>query len=126
MGAIIAGPLSDFYGRKPIIILADVMFTFGSFFMYQSKTVNELIIGRIIVGLGVGLSSLIVPVYLSEISPKKVRGTVVAFDICLICTGQFVASCLGYYLGTNWRLMLGVGAVPSAIQLMGMLTLPES
>jgi len=82
-----AGPVSDKIGRKPVILIADVFFTIGSFMMYLSHSIPTLMIARIIVGIGVGLASLIVPVYLSEISPIEVRGTVVAVDVMLITGG---------------------------------------
>lgn len=107
--------MSDAIGRKPVIMLADLMFALGSIMMYFAQSVNVLMIGRIVVGLGVGLASLIVPIYLSEISPTEVRGTVVAVNICLVTSGQFIASCISYFLGSNWRLMLGIGAVPATI-----------
>ena len=87
LGAIVAGPLSEKFGRKPIILLADLMFTVGSILMYVAPSVNLLMMGRIIVGLGVGLASLIVPIYLAEVSPTEVRGTVVAVDVMIITAG---------------------------------------
>ena len=95
--------------------------------MMSAPTIEFLMGGRIIVGLGVGIASLVVPVYLSEISPVEVRGTVVAFDILLLTGGQFFSSIIALLLGHNWRLMLGLSVVPSVIQLIGMLFfMPES
>jgi SP family myo-inositol transporter-like MFS transporter 13 len=107
--------LSDRFGRKPIILFADVMFTLGSVMMYVAPTVNVLMAGRIVVGLGVGLASLIVPIYLSEVSPNEVRGTVIAVDLMIVTSGQFIASCISLALGSNWRLMLGLGGIPSLL-----------
>ena len=70
-------------------------------------------IGRVIVGLGVGVASMIVPIYISEISPSSIRGKLIAVNETMIATGLFVASCFAFALGTNWRLMLGLAAVPS-------------
>ena len=70
-----------------MIILADILFTIGAIMMAVAPTIPFLMCGRVIIGLGVGIASLIVPVYLSEISPVEVRGTVVAFDVLLITTG---------------------------------------
>jgi len=83
-------------------------------------------LGRIVVGLGVGIASLVVPVYLSEISPVEVRGTVVAFDILLLTSGQFISSVIAWLLGHNWRVMLGLAAIPSSIQFVSMFFMPES
>jgi SP family myo-inositol transporter-like MFS transporter 13 len=126
LGALVAGPLSDKFGRKPIVILADLFFTLGSVLMYVAPSVPVLMSGRLVVGLGVGLASLVVPVYLAEISPVEVRGIVVAVDCLVITSGQFIASGVSLLLGENWRLMLGLGAIPAMLQLLGMLMMPES
>ena len=69
-GSLIAGPFSDAFGRKPIIIVSDVLFITGSIIMYFAGTVYVLFIGRFIVGLAVGVASMVTPVYLSEVSPN--------------------------------------------------------
>ena len=68
-------------------MLADVLFTIGAILMATAKSIPLLIFGRLIVGLGVGAASLVVPVYLSEVSPVEVRGTVVAVDVMVITGG---------------------------------------
>lgn len=83
-------------------------------------------IGRLFVGLGVGIASMIVPVYLSEISPIKVRGAVVAVYVVFITGGQLISSIISLLLGNNWRLMLGLAAIPAKIQILLMLNMPES
>jgi MFS family permease len=69
IGSLIAGVLSDQIGRKPVIIISDFLFTGGSLLMAFAPEIYVLMIGRIIVGLGVGIASMVVPVYLSEVSP---------------------------------------------------------
>ena len=68
-GALIAGPLSDWVGRKPIIIASSTLFAVGAGIMAAAPYVYVLMVGRIVVGLGVGVASMIIPVYLSEVSP---------------------------------------------------------
>lgn len=68
-------------------MLADVLFTIGAILMATAESIPLLILGRLIVGLGVGAASLVVPVYLSEVSPLEVRGTVVAVDVMVITGG---------------------------------------
>jgi MFS family permease len=72
-------------------------------------------IGRFTVGLAVGISSMIVPVYLSEVAPTKIRGVVVTFYVVAISIGQLASSVIALELGRDWRLMLGLGAGPAII-----------
>lgn len=126
MASLIAGPLQDKFGRKASIIMADILFTVGAVIMAVAPTIPVLMVGRYIIGLGVGMASLVVPVYLSEVSPQEVRGAVVATDIMIITAGQFIAALISLALGNRWRIMLGLAGVPSALQLIGMFFMPES
>ena len=94
--------------------------------MCAAPSVPFLMCGRVVVGLGVGAASMIVPVYLAEVSPTEIRGSVVAVNNLVITVGQFISSILALALGKNWRLMLGLAGVPSAIQFIGMVFMPES
>ena len=94
--------------------------------MWTTPSVGVLMFGRVVVGLGVGIASLIVPVYLSETSPDEVRGTVVAVDVVIITGGQFLSCLISLALGKDWRVMLGLAGVPAALQFVGMLFMPES
>ena len=115
IGSFFAGILSDYYGRKPVIMVADVMFTIGSIIMGYAQTINMLIIGRVIVGLGVGIAAQIVPLYLAEVSPQEIRGLMISFNVAMITIGQLLSCIFVYYIRPNWRLMLGLGAVPSVL-----------
>ena len=87
VGSLVAGPLSDWIGRKPVILASDVLFIVGSIVMATAETIPTLMAGRLIVGLAIGVASMIVPVYLSEISPVSVRGQIVAIFICCVTGG---------------------------------------
>ena len=87
ISSLVSGPLSDKYGRRIIIILSDAFFTIGAILMAVSASVEVLMVGRFIIGLGIGIASLIVPIYLSEICPKEVRGQVVAICTVFITVG---------------------------------------
>ena len=67
--------------------MSDVLFTGGSVVMALSPSIMMLMGGRLIVGLAIGICSMVVPVYLSEISPKEVRGTIVGIYIAVLCAG---------------------------------------
>lgn len=91
IGSVVGGPSADKYGRKPTILLADFMFTMGCVIMATAPTIFILMIGRFVVGLGVGIAAMVVPIYLAEVSPNKVRGVIVNFNVIFITSGQFLA-----------------------------------
>ncbi|XP_021001952.1 proton myo-inositol cotransporter isoform X3 [Parasteatoda tepidariorum] len=125
-----AGHLSDRYGRKFVIISASIVFSIGSVLMGISANIGMLLAGRVIVGMGIGLASMCVPMYIAEISPQDIRGTLVTINNCAITLGQFIASLVDGAFSTDhvngWRYMLGIAAVPAIIQLVGFIFMPES
>ena len=125
-GALFSGSISDKIGRKKVIIIADILFTIGAAVMALAPTVQVLMIGRLIIGIGVGAASQIVPLYLSEVAPIQIRGKLVAFNVTMIVFAQFLASILAFLIRPNWRLMLGLAGAPSFMQLIGILFMPES
>ncbi|KAL9236564.1 hypothetical protein vseg_011216 [Gypsophila vaccaria] len=129
VGAGTGGYLNDRIGRKPTMIIADVLFFVGAIVMSLSPAPWMIIIGRVIVGLGVGMASMTAPLYISETSPARIRGALVSTNGLLITGGQFLSYLinLGFTKVTGtWRWMLGVAAVPAFVQCILMLTLPES
>ncbi|MED6107912.1 Fibroblast growth factor 3 [Stylosanthes scabra] len=129
IGAAIGGWINDKYGRKIAIMLADALFLLGSVVMAAAPTSAILIVGRVFVGLGVGMASMASPLYISEASPTKVRGALVSLNSFLITGGQFLSYLINLAFtkapGT-WRWMLGVAAAPAIVQLLLMFFLPES
>lgn len=133
LGALIASPitglLADRVGRKPIIIIADVLFMSGALCQAVVTSVSGMVVGRSIVGFAVGGASLVVPLYISELSPAAFRGKLVTLSILSITAGQVVAYVIGYALSrqrNGWRWMVGLGAAPAVLQFGLMLMLPES
>ena len=126
IGALFAGVLSDKIGRKKVILLADAIFSAGALTMAFAPQIWVLMLGRVIIGLGVGIASQAVPLYLSEVSPVEIRGRIVTANIGALVFGQLMSSVLVLSIAPDWRVMLGVGAVPSTLQFIGMLFLPES
>ena len=86
VGALFSGSISDKIGRKKVIIIADILFTAGAIVMATAPSVAVLMIGRLIIGVGVGSASQIVPLYLSEVAPVEIRGKLVAFNVAMITT----------------------------------------
>ncbi|KLJ13874.1 hypothetical protein EMPG_11218 [Blastomyces silverae] len=124
-----AGVLGDKLGRKPIILIADVLFIVGALWQAASSSVWSMIVGRSLIGLGVGAASLITPLYISELSPPDIRGRLVTILSLFVTGGQVVAYTTGWLLSTShagWRWMVGLGALPAIIQLSILIFLPET
>ncbi|KAG9509767.1 Proton myo-inositol cotransporter, partial [Fragariocoptes setiger] len=128
--SILAGSLSERYGRKVIILLASVIFTFGSIVMGFAWSKWILLFGRLTVGVAIGLASTVVPIYIAEVAPSNIRGSLVTLNNCFITFGQLVAAITAGVFSTDhetgWRWMLSLAAVPAAIQFTGFMFMPES
>ncbi|KAI9701451.1 MAG: hypothetical protein M1836_001506 [Candelina mexicana] len=125
----ITGILADKLGRKKVILVADVLFILGALWQAFTSTVWGMIAGRSVVGLAVGSASLLVPLYISEVSPSPFRGRLVTVSSLLITGGQVVAYVIGYLLSSRargWRWMVGIGALPAALQSLTLAFLPET
>ncbi|XP_027368650.1 inositol transporter 4 [Abrus precatorius] len=129
IGAAFGGWMNDKLGRKKSILTADVLFFVGAVVMAIAPVPWVIIIGRVFVGVGVGMASMTAPLYISEASPHSIRGAIVCINSLLVTSGQFVAYLINLAFtkapGT-WRWMLGVAGVPAAVQFLLMLFLPES
>ena len=123
IGAATNGILADMFGRKKVIIATAVIFILGSILCGFAPNVYVLIISRIFVGLAVGIVNFVIPLYLSEISPKAVRGTLVSLYQWAITAGILFS----YFINAafaqavfNWRWMLLAGVLPGLVLLVGM------
>lgn len=129
VAAVICGPASDYFGRRPIIVISSVVFTAGALLMAFAQSYDILLVGRFIVGLGVGAASTSMPVFVSEAAPSEQRGMLVTCVNMATTGGQFFAACVsGIFISQSdgWRYMVGIAAIPAAIQFVGFLFLPES
>ncbi|KAJ0406202.1 hypothetical protein P43SY_000386 [Pythium insidiosum] len=133
LGAILGAALSSCgnhaLGRRPVIVASSLLFTLGSLLMGFADTFAALLVGRLVVGLGIGLSSMTVPLYIAEVSPPQIRGRLVSLNTLLVTGGQFFACVLAALFShavDGWRYMLGLAAIPAIVQLLGFLVLPES
>jgi MFS family permease len=128
IGAAFAGRLSDRLGRRHLIIIAAVVFTAGALLAALAPNVAVLITARFVLGLAVGSAALVVPLYLAEIAPTEVRGAIAALNQLMIVAGILAAFIVNAILASSgdWRLMLGLAAVPSLILLVAMLFMPET
>lgn len=124
--------LADRYGRRRVILYADVLFILGAVLQAVSSTVVFMVIGRCIIGAGVGAASFVVPLYIAEIAPAAYRGRLVTTNVMFITMGQMIAYIIGWLFATyasketGWRWMVGLGAAPAAIQGALVLFMPET
>lgn len=88
IGAAVGGWINDRFGRKVAILLADALFFMGSVILAAAPGPAILVVGRVFVGLGVGMASMASPLYISEASPTKVRGVLVSLNSFLITGGH--------------------------------------
>ena len=129
VGAAMAGQLSDRAGRRRVILGAGVLFVAGALISAVAPNVILLLLGRFLVGLAIGVASMLTPLYLAEISPARDRGAIVSLNQLCITGGILVSYLVGFALAGasgGWRWMLALGALPGIILSAGMLFLPES
>ncbi|KAG5657375.1 hypothetical protein KAF25_005939 [Fusarium avenaceum] len=129
LGAIIAGVTADKYGRKPAIWFASVLFTLGAVVQAASYSLVQMCVGRVLVGLGVGSASMIIPLYIAEIAPAKYRGRMISIDMVFLATGSLLAYAFDaafYKVPHGWRYMVGLGGIPSVLLGVLLFWCPES
>ena len=132
IGVLVAGMLSDFLGRKKTMLISAVLFSISAIGCAFSADFTQLVIYRMIGGLGIGVVSVVSPVYISEVSPAEVRGTMVSLYQLFITIGFLLAYLANWLIlkGTTmpdyWRPMLGAEAIPDLLFLVLIFFIPES
>jgi MFS transporter, SP family, arabinose:H+ symporter len=129
VGALLAGVMSDRFGRKKVLILTALLFLISGVVTTFPRTFNELVIGRLIGGVAVG-ASMISVLYTAEVSPAGKRGLLVSltqFGIVIGILATFITNWLLVDIGpTNWRWMFACGIFPALVFLIGLFFVPES
>lgn len=130
VGCIAAGKIADKKGRRPGLLIAASVFGISSLFMAFAPDRNLFIASRFVAGIGVGMASMLSPLYIAEIAPAAYRGRMVAINQLTIVLGILITNLVNYTLRNAgddaWRWMFGLGAVPSVLFFIGVLWLPES
>jgi len=128
VGAAIAGPAADTYGRRLMILLAAGVFIVGALASAAAPGVEVLVVARIVIGVAIGLASAAAPVYISEVAPPESRGRLVSFFQLAVTIGILVAYLVGLAFDgiEGWRWMLGLGCVPALALGFGMVRMPQS
>ncbi|WOK94172.1 plastidic glucose transporter 4 [Canna indica] len=129
VGSFTGGSLADKFGRTRTFQLDAIPLAIGAFLSATAQDVRTMIIGRLLAGIGIGISSAVVPLYISEIAPTEIRGALGSVNQLFICVGILVALVAGLPLAGNplwWRTMFTVAVVPSVLMALGMVFCPES
>ena len=136
IGAAVAGVLSDWLGRKKVLILSAILFLISAVGTALPKSITAFIIYRIIGGLGVGAASMSSPMYIAEISPARIRGRMVSVNQFAIVSGFLVVYFVNYFIALQgdaiwnqqlgWRWMFGSESVPALLLLVLLFFVPES
>lgn len=131
IGAICSGRLSDYLGRKKMIIINAVIFTVAAWGCGYAPNYEVLLIMRAVIGIAIGITSYVVPMYIAEVAPASKRGSLVTLNQLMITIGLLGSYISDYLLSDNsnpesWRMMFLVGVFPALILLVGMFFLPET
>jgi sugar porter (SP) family MFS transporter len=133
IGAMVGGRLSDGWGRRKTIILLAVLFFLGTLAVVFTPNFGVLVAGRVLLGLAVGGASTVVPVFLAELAPYEIRGSLAGRNELAIVVGQLAAFVVNAVIGNLyghiegvWRIMFAICALPAIALFFGMLRMPES
>lgn len=140
LGALIAGPIADQYGRKPIMIITAFIFAISAFGSGMSASSTEFIFYRLLGGLGIGAASVLAPAYIAEVAPAALRGRLATLQQLAIVLGLFAAFLSNYVIATQagsaeanllfnlpaWRWMFWVELIPAILFIIGVIFIPES
>ncbi|MBN1507646.1 MAG: sugar porter family MFS transporter [Sedimentisphaerales bacterium] len=136
VGAAVAGPVSDWFGRRKVLVLSAVFFLVSAVGTAIPQTIGSFIFYRILGGLGVGAASITSPMYIAEISPARIRGRMVSINQFAIVTGFLVVYFVNYFIAlqgdtvwnerVGWRWMFGSEALPALMLLVLSFVVPES
>jgi sugar porter (SP) family MFS transporter len=134
-GALFAGPVSDHFGRKPLLVVDAGIYATGAILSAITPDAPVLLIARTLIGVAIGADSAIATAYISEYAPKERRGSLAMLQQWMITVGILVAYIIALIIfsafpasaaSSGWRLVLGLGAVPALVGLALRTQMPES
>ena len=127
-GAISSGPLANRFGRRRMLIVAAIAFILGTLVSACALNPGMIVLGRLIIGLAIGVTSYTAPLFISEMAPPEQRGALVLLNGIAITGGEVLAFLVDYYLvpSASWRTMFATGLIPAVLLLLGMLVVPST
>ncbi len=128
ISTLISGFVADVWGRRNVLIVGTILFLIGVFLTVICNSYGTLLAGRFIQGFGIGVVSMILPVYISEVVPPNLRGRAIALFQLFLTLGITIAYFidLAFTSSGNWRAMFGMVLIPGVIFIIGISILPES
>lgn len=130
VGASVAGWSSDRFGRRRMLLVSAVLFGFSAWGAAMSRSLAEFIAARVVGGIAIGVTSMVSPMYIAEVSPADRRGRLVTLNQTAIIGGILAAYVVAYFLSglgaANWRWMFGVAALPALALWIALVFVPES
>ncbi|KAK4321144.1 hypothetical protein Pmani_008019 [Petrolisthes manimaculis] len=127
--SLVSGFASERFGRRAVVRMSSTIYIVAAIVIASSYAPFQLVIGRVLAGISLGLSATVVPVYLSEIAPTSSRGRVSLSYALFYVFGQLLATLLGGTFGplhNGWRYLVGLASVPALIQFLALMMLPDS
>lgn len=130
LGSLLGGWPADRFGRKPTLLIIGILYIVSALWSALAQDVHSLILARLIGGLGIGISTVAAPLYISEIAPPQYRGRLAGmfqFNVVFGIVVAYASNAMLAGVGEDaWRWMLGVAAVPSFLYTLSCLRIPES
>lgn len=128
LGAIGSGHWANRFGRRRMLIIAAIHFIVGTLISTWAPNPSTIIIGRLIIGVAIGISSYTTPLFISEMAPANIRGALVLLNGIAITGGEVLAYITDYYFisSASWRSMFASGLLPAILLLIGMLLVPAT
>jgi sugar porter (SP) family MFS transporter len=130
IGLPISGMLSNRLGRKNMLVLVAIGFMGGIILTATSEGMTQFLLGRFITGISIGMGSFTTPLFISEIAPTQIRGTLLLINGIAITTGQSLSFLVGYFVHhisiQSWRYLVIIGIIPAIFLLVGMFFIPHS
>lgn len=129
ISSLFAGTVADIIGRKPSILISNVMFLVGIILQVSADKYWQMASGRLIMGFGVGVGSLVAPLFIGEIAPSMIRGRLTVINSLCVTGGQLVAYACGAgltHVDNGWRILVGLALIPVALQFAFFVFLPDT
>jgi len=127
VGSLTGAKLAQRFGRKGTLLLDVIPLFLGAFLCATASSFNWLIAGRVVVGIGIGLASGLVPLFISEVAPPEIRGQMGSLNQLTICFGILGALLVNVILPpASWRIMFWIATLPALFLAFGLLFVPES